>query len=213
MRIALTSVLMSALVNASPSSVAASTIIYSNLSPTGTYICCTGWLVGTSITINYSVAMDFTVSDDYTLDTVEVALSEIDPSSVTLNFASDNNGLPGGVIETFVLTGLPPFGSSGSLLMVGASSLHPLLSAGERYWLVASSADLATWNFNSAFDMGLARSEDGNPFVYEDSTAGAYRVLGTPAAALPVPEPMSLLLLGPAIAGVGARRWRQRKIS
>ena len=101
MRIALTSVLMSALVNASPSSVAASTIIYSNLSPTGTYICCTGWLVGTSITINYSVAMDFTVSG-VTLDTVEVALSEIDPSSVTLNFASDNNGLPGGVIETFV---------------------------------------------------------------------------------------------------------------
>jgi len=155
------------------------------------------------------------------LTTIEIALSAVpgfgatDPITVALR--ADAASGPGGILESFTV----PAGAGGPLgsnnpPIVLTSVLNPLLAAGTTYWLTAAAPGTSgyAWNFNStgdhpshaiSFDNGATWTMFGPGFF----TSGAFEVDGV---TLPVPEPISLVLVGTGLMGArAARRLIRRK--
>jgi hypothetical protein len=89
------------------------------------------------------------------------------------------------------------------------STTHPVLSAGQQYWLVASMVDptaTAYWWTPNSGDLGLnAASFDGGPFFVQALPRGAFEIDGAA-----VPEPASVLLCGIGAVTLAARSLRRR---
>lgn len=161
-------------------------------------------------------------SGNYYLDIIELALGITSLSGEGTNvldvwLMTDVSGLPGEVIEAFNLSNaMPPYGF-GNPPIILTSELHPLLTAGTQYWVIASTPidnTGAGWNFNSIDDRGphAFRSQSGGwSWQVEHNLRGAFRILGSPAEQ-PIPEPATLLLLGFGLAGLGFVRRRKQKM-
>ena len=170
--------------------------IFSTLGAGDSYECCSGWAVfGPAAPIDTDRGVPFVPLGAYTLDSVEAAFTWLGGTNAgDIWLMSDSGGLPGVILESFHFDNLPTFSTSSTALVTGASTLHPLLSAGTQYWLVASANDdsFLSLNFNNTNDTGLASRDDALPWGFDpDATAGAIRVSGTPAA---VPEPATIVL-------------------
>ena len=113
-------------------------------------------------------------------------------------YADDGQGAPGTLLESIQAIGPAPAGLGE--LIAASSSLHPLLTAGTNYWLIASPSDPASWvgwNFNSAGATGTGYLNiDGDPFTLPDQVLPTFRLIGAS-----VPEPSSMALLG--LGGLG----------
>jgi hypothetical protein len=191
-------------------------VIFSNLGPGDSYNCCSGWtLFGSDLPIDTDRAFAFTPAADYTLDSIDLALTWLGGTNAAdVWLMSDEGGAPGSILESFLISSLPTFNTTNTLLTTADSTLNPLLSAGVQYW-VASSAHSAdgslSFNWNITGDEGLASRDNGGPWGVSTSflTSGAFRVNGTPAA--PVPEPSSVLLLAAGVLGLLSRTRRKNK--
>lgn len=96
--------------------------------------------------------------------------------------------MPGTVLQTWQVTGLPPFGS-GFCCTLETVKTRLLVQHGQQYWLVAKplAADtVAVWNSAPTADTGpLAGNRNGTGWlVYLLGVhQGAFNVLGTPCPA------------------------------
>lgn len=185
-------------------------ILYDNFGPGDTYSN-GGYLIGGTDAQEFGPS--FAIGGgDFFLDTVVAAVGHsFGVNQVTLSLYDSSGGLPGNVLETSVLGGLPDFGSGDPPSTFNFSGLT-VLENGETYFLIASSVNdgnaSLTWNFNSTDDIGRAsvRQNAGawsaGPFVMP-----AFRVNG-----IAVPEPGALALLSIAAIGhlISERRRRRR---
>src|SRR5262249_46578332 len=133
-------------------------------------------------------------------------------NEVTLRLYDDAGGHPGTVLEAISLTG--QMVGDGSVLTF-ASASHPLLTAGQTYWLLplASTDTFAGWfTNNQGFTGAVARSDQPEPTswdVFGGQLLPAFSVRGAEVTAA-VPEPSGLALLGLGAAGLLAYA-RKRK--
>jgi hypothetical protein len=131
-------------------------LIAKNLGPTGnSYIIDNGWVVSgaTSITFPgpFSVGVMFTPTVNCHAKILSAAITYFEGTkNLRLGIYTENAGAVGTLIQDGSTTGIPNFGSCCQLAKVTLSGLGAALTAGTRYFLVATagSADEAlVWDF------------------------------------------------------------------
>jgi hypothetical protein len=166
----------------------AATIIYNNIirDELGRYNAGTGYTISgpdSPIGQTFADAMPFTPASDDTISRVIVAVGHVaGTNGVTVSVNEDAGGLPGNVLQSFDLTGLPVFGMC---CLLESSDANIPVAAGTQYWVVvATSANTSdTWD---AWNWNLT-DQTAQPFAFFNNgvwqqTSGvlaAFAVLGT----------------------------------
>lgn len=190
-------------------SAAAGDILYTTLGPGGAYDGSNGSFVDGSNYYNTVTANMFTLGSGATVADAVLALGNFlgNNNPVTVYIESNNAGVPGSIIATLSQNGtILPWGNGngGGLVTFNCSGAQCALAAGS-YWLVAWEQDPNTqqiWDNAYQDNQGnLAFNSDGSPtgpWMPFFDTANAFQIDG-----VPVPEPGTLLVLIPALLGVG----------
>ncbi len=147
----------------------------------------------------------FTVSGDYTLSEIDIALRmDSETDSMLVSLQGDNGGSPGATLESFTVTN--SFGAGVSGVYNLASVTNAALSTGTYYVTIeALNGSTGKWNLSNAGGQGqlVVSNDGGNSWTTFTDTNGTVRVIGNP-----VPEPFSLFTLGAGVA-VCLRRKRR----
>ena len=186
-------------------------VIYSTFGPGDSYGPACAPSCGYAVVVGGpTLAVPFTIgSTDMQFDSFTIALSN---GSETMNFAlmSAKDGAPDAVLETFAFNGTGWPGLTGPVTT--NSVLHPVLEAGQTYFIAAPCCQYDgyyTWSFNA---LGVTGFIAGYPWSGYSEQAGlqpVVRVEGTPQATkAPVPEPATwaMMMAGLGFAGVTHRR-------
>jgi hypothetical protein len=184
-------------------------VIFSTLGVGDSYATNAAFVIGSNFDIRQGEA--FTPSASGRLSSLELGLTSFSLSgsrqTVLASLMTDDGGLPGRIIETFVFGGDIPNNPDSALLLVN-SVTRPELMVGVTYWLILSRGDVSTnvgWNFAA---LGLTTTShylvigDEPPRIAFNSR-GAFRLT---AEADPIPEPATLLLFASGAAGIWAQR-------
>ena len=156
-------------------------------------------------------AAAFTAPYASALTTIDIALGyRQGPNLVTVSLFSDNAGVPGVPIETFLLSNVvQPTGTHGSIITLD-STLHPILTGGAQYWIEVEVPDPAAtsmswWWADDPPRPGATRAQswDGGAWGLDDGDM-AFRV-----SANPVPEPSTLFLCGLGVLALLTTVWRR----
>lgn len=148
-----------------------------------------------------------------TLSTLDVLVQNEGGTNDAHFYLSD--GLPGAAgtqtLESFLLTNLPGHAVP-SVPEVMISNLHPLLTAGNTYYLYEAEPgdEMNTWQINGIGETGThISSSSGSPFVAQDGITQALFAVNV----VPVPEASTLVSFGLLLvlggAALTARRKRQ----
>jgi len=191
----------------------ADTVVFSNFGPGMTFDTNRGVSVQGINAGGQIPAYAFTPSGTFTFNSAQLAMGLVHgPNILQVLLMTSSGGFPGNVIESITLTNaVAPFGSNG--IVVANSALHPVLTFGTQYWLVAFPSDpniAMGWNFtfNDFLTPGAFTDDHVN-------LAGPWDPTGGPAAAFqingdPVPEPTTMLLLGSGLTALGAAVRKRR---
>lgn len=179
-------------------------VIYSTFGVGQSFQTCCGKTV-----FGESFAVPFQVSVGASLASIDVALEYLaGTNDFIVNLAADNSGIPGSVLESFHLAGVPSVGA----IMTANSILTPALVTGTTYWVevLPGAADTAgLWMANNQGIRGEAVLYPplfGPSWRYfsNDAGVGAFDVTGGSSS---TPEPSAGLLLLGGCCCVG---WRMR---
>ena len=172
----------------------------------------TGYAIGVRFTISGTQSMAF--------DAAQLALVyRGGTNALNISLMTDQSGIPSGTaLETIRITGI---NATPGLVTVN-SALHPILSVGVSYWLVASYGEVDTniaWLFNSLGRSGLAAyrpdmlNATGSWIAAPALTDAAYSISGSARPAVAAVDTPSSGVLS-AIAGlglVGGQQLRRRR--
>jgi hypothetical protein len=193
--------------------------LFSNFGPGDAYNAASGWSISTANSLAGAAFVQgeaFTPSITAQLYTIRAAINHISgKNEIILRVATDEAGHPGTTLETFDLVGqMGKFGSLNAPLTFTSVS-RPLLTAGQRYWLVGfgTGDTWAAWNWNSIADTGPhARSgDDGSRYTITTDVRGAFEVQGGPDGPRLTPEPATGTLLCLGTIGLLGLAWRRRR--
>ena len=146
----------------------------------------------------------------YYLDMIELPVSLYGGTNeLNVWFMTDDGDVPGTIIESFFfIDAMGPY-DWGRInpLLVGNSTLHPILTPDTKYWLVASApaADTeAIWHMSFPQVMGLqamrrrAGPWAGEPWEVSGNVMSAFRISGT---VIPAPGAIVLGVIGASLVG------------
>lgn len=156
----------------------------------------------------------FTVprTSDFTLDRVELAVGLIagTVNSLELFLYADDKDSPGVLLESWGIDNqMGPFGQDHAPVAAD-SVVHPLLTAGTQYWLLATTTDSATeagWYINNAEAWGpVGVRVNDDPFCCtRNDLSDTFQVLGTPVVTTPEPSALWMLAVGLFLFVIGTR--------
>jgi hypothetical protein len=202
-----------------PKAMLADTVIFKDFPP-GDFCCnVDGWLVAGPSGTPYSsqTANGFTSSGNYSVSQIDIGISSfLGTNSAIVELTTDSGGFPGTVLGSWNISNQSS--SSGNCCPITAISgiTGVNISAGN-YFLVAlpgASDTFDLWNINITGIRGLVEgNQNGAGFEagpVEESTLGAFAVIGTPSIA--TPEPGTLLLLGTGLLFTRVYRRRQQAL-
>ncbi|MGD0693363.1 MAG: PEP-CTERM sorting domain-containing protein [Terriglobia bacterium] len=178
-------------------STAKATTIFSDFGSGNPYSCCGGYTIG----LGFTQGNSFISGATYDLTQIDVALGYIQGNNPTLSLYADNGSdLPGALIESWSLSGLPRYGTCCAIETVAPVGTV-VLTGGAQYWLLASggTSDWSAWYFNNTGALGqrYINGNGYNNYVTTDTMA-AFDVLGKAAT----PEPGTIILLGSGLTGL-----------
>lgn len=206
-----------ALVLFSIGSSAHASVLFSDLNanPASKYNSGSSWIIqGTGTGAYFAQGFTFTPSATEGLSQVDIALSAVSGSdSVIVTLNADSAGLPGSVLETWNVSGLPAFGTC-CVLQTLFPAVPLTLNLGTTYWLVATPGATNTsagWNVNNTGSTGprAVQSSSGGAFTIfgANDDRGAFDIIGTAAV---VPEPATVTFAVAGLALLGALRLRRK---
>ncbi len=191
-------------------------IVYSNLGSGGSvYDGVYGWYASTVSSGNpglFQPAFSFTPAATTYFTELDLPLQMIEgANAVTVELLSDSSGIPGAVLESWSVTGLPTYsGSCCALQTLSGDGTIPLFS-GTPYYVAVLPNDInsdtwALWNLNDTGATGNTFENQGTGwFVYETGQpAAAFEVQGN----TPEPGTAALMLAAAAVALFGKLRRR-----
>ena len=181
----------------------ATTIVADTIGPGDLYSTIGGYALGAgavNANAGQSVAMSFLMSGTGNFAGFDVATALLfGENSLLVSLYDDASGVPGSVLESFVINGeMGPYLTYNPLISA-TSVTTPLLSDGSTYWLVLAVPDLindyAVWNGNSNALYGdvAVRIGTGAWTPATDSWQAAFRIYSTP---IPEPSTVGLVALG-----------------
>ncbi len=169
-------------------------VIYTNFGDGDSFLAGSGLIVTRDGVAWSSVAMSFTPAASYSLSSIEFGASILIPGSAgaSLSVFVNDDGHPAGTpMETIALDGLlPSFGDSSPLLKV-KSVVHPLLEAGQTYWIGmnAAAGGLVVWNQTTALTTGFSTTDGAGNWSAWDGVQGAVQIKGKLVSETPAPVP------------------------
>lgn len=190
----------------------ADTVVFSNFGPGMTFNQNQGFAVtGSNLFGGVIPAHAFIPSQTFTFSSAQLAMTLIDgPNHFQVLLMTSSGGLPGNIIETITLTDVV---STFPGIVTANSALHPVLTSGTQYWLVAFGPEpntFGTWNLSpDDFSSPQARgftSPTGPWDLANNVPRSAFQINGEP-----VPEPNTMLLLGTGLATLGTAIRKRRQ--
>jgi|SRR5215469_5222714 len=185
----------------------ADVVLFSDYGSGNTYNTGFGWTIGGGGSSLSEPAAAFTPSLTAGLTQINISLAYISGTNqVDVNLKVDAGGAPAvNPLESWVVTGLPPFSAPGQVETLTSSS--PIkLHKGTTYWLQVLPGDATTnaiWyenDFSTSSSIGaLFVSTSGTPSYMGNQYLPAFGVSG---GANPVPEPGFVIPIGAAFVGL-----------
>jgi hypothetical protein len=198
-------------------------VLFGNLGPNGTYDTSNPNSLSTleTGTDSTTFAAPFQVSGtgEFRFSSAELPLQLLSGSGITelvlmSNAKSGGHDVPGTVLDTMtVAVSTNPGGG----LATTSSSVHPILDAGNTYWLGLQNTSAG--GFNNDYTVGwfspsassptiqMATGVNNKNWAFMSATAPAFEIDGTPVATVPEPSSAALFLVS---AGGALVRWRRR---